>query len=291
LKDIPQSVTLVERNKPIVKGLAKLHRDKDRFRVLEADIFKVTPAQIGLFHTVFLDPPWYSLHSSQFMWLASQCVELGGIVVSSLPPLNTRPNIEKERLACFEFWLQQGLFMENLFAERLEYAMPFFEFNALRAGGIPNIHPFWRKGDLVHLCKVKESSTTRPVFEQNSDKWEERELGSMRIRVKVSKRTFGDGSLSINHLVKGDILPTVSSRDERRSSANIWTSGNRIFKVNSPESFLQLIDGMGSERNNESRPDTKDTLDFLALVRDLEKREYNDYLDWLYHEMEGQVNQ
>ena len=44
IKDIPQKVTLVERNEPIVKGLDKLNSDKERFQIIEADIFKVDPA-------------------------------------------------------------------------------------------------------------------------------------------------------------------------------------------------------------------------------------------------------
>lgn len=80
IKDIPQKVTLVERNKPIIEGLLKLNVDKERFQILNEDIFKVSPKKIGKYHCVIMDPPWYSPFFYQFMWLASQCVELDGIV-------------------------------------------------------------------------------------------------------------------------------------------------------------------------------------------------------------------
>src|ERR1043165_8013143 len=85
-KDIPHSVTLVERNKPIVKGLSKLNTDRLRFKIIDADIFTVNPLKVGNFHCAIMDPPWYSDHFFQFMWLASQCVEIGGFIAMSLPP-------------------------------------------------------------------------------------------------------------------------------------------------------------------------------------------------------------
>lgn len=57
-----------------------------------------------------------------------------------------------------------------------------------------------------------------------------------------------EDALVITHLSKGDILPTVSTRDKRRDLANIWTSGNRIFNVNNAGKFLQLIDDYQSEK-------------------------------------------
>ena len=35
---------------------------------------------------------------------------------------------------------------------------------------------------------------------------------------------------SLVGIVAGDVLPSVSRRDERRSLAEVWTSGNRVFR-------------------------------------------------------------
>lgn len=284
IKDIPQRVTLVERNKPIVKGLRKLNSDKERFQIIESNIFKVDPASIGKHYCIIMDPPWYSPHFYQFMWLASQCVEVGGIVGISLPPINTRPNIDKERIQWFSFCQKHGLCLENLYAQKLHYAMPFFEFNAFRAAGIKDILPFWRRGDLALFRKVHNDSYERPKLEEERSDWEEREIDTVRIRVKIEKVEEKVNDLEVSHLIKGDILPTVSTRDKRRDNANVWTSGNRIFNVNNASKLLDLLDDLKNGKPKDK--DLKFVADFVSAIAEFEKKEYNDYLDWLYHEME-----
>ena len=46
IKDIPQMVTLVERNTQILKGLSTINNDEKRFKIIDADIFKVKPKDI-----------------------------------------------------------------------------------------------------------------------------------------------------------------------------------------------------------------------------------------------------
>ena len=288
IKDIPQKVTLVERNKPIVQGLAKLNVDKERFQIIEADIFKVSPKAIGKYYCIIMDPPWYSPHFYQFMWLAAQCVEVGGIIGISLPPINTRPDIDKERIEWFSFCQMHGLCLENLYAQKLHYAMPFFEFNAFRAAGIQDILPFWRKGDLALFRKVHMDTHERPNIDESRPEWVEKEIDTVRIRVKIEKSERHNTELKISHIIKGDILPSVSKRDKRREVANVWTSGNRIFKVNDAEKFIQLLGDFLNEK-----PITKELKiidEFVNTITEFEKKEYNNYLDWLYHEMERQID-
>lgn len=288
IKSIPQKVTLVERNRSIINGLTSLNVDKERFQIHEADIFNVAPALIGKYYSVIMDPPWYSPHFYQFIWLAAQCVEVGGIIGISIPAINTRPNIDKERIKWFSFCQKHGLCLENLYAQKLHYAMPFFEFNAFRAAGVNDILPFWRKGDLALFRKIHTNKHERPKLDEKQSEWVERVIDTVRIRVKVEKRVKQKSDLKISHLIKGDILPSVSTRDKRRDSVNIWTSGNRIFKVNDTKKFIQLLDDL---KNGE--PKTKElkyVADFINTVNEFEKNEYNNYLDWLYHEMERQID-
>ena len=166
--------------------------------------------------------------------------------------------------------------------------MPFFEFNAFRAAGIKDIIPFWRKGNFALFRKVRTDMHERPKLEAKRPEWIEREIGSVRIRVKVEKSDGQRSELKISHLIKGDILPTVSTRDKRRESANVWTSGNRIFRVNETEKFIQLLDDL--KNGKPKKRELKYVADFIHAVTVFEKNEYNNYLDWLYHEMERQIN-
>ena len=286
-KDIPQKVTLVERNKPIIRGISKLNIVRERFKIIAEDIFKVNPHTIGKFHSAFMDPPWYSPFFFQFMWLAAKCVRIGGLIGISLPPLNTRPRINEERLDWLAFCQRQGLCLETLLPQKLHYAMPFFEFNAFRAAGITGILPFWRGGDFAIFRKIESIETERPPITEVVAEWIEREMNTVRIRVKIGDNSQDHIPLEIKSLVKGDILPTVSTRDERRKEANVWTSGNRVFKVNNPSQFLYAID-LSKGRNTGGSGELAH--DFLTLLTELENKEYNDYLNWLYHEMERQTS-
>jgi len=287
LKDLPHKVTLVERNKPIIEGLQRLVAGNDRFTIRAADIFKVNPRKIGKHHCVIMDPPWYSPIFKQFMWLAGQSVEIGGIVGISLPPLSTKDDILDERMHWIKFCHEQGLCLEYLRPRQLHYAMPFFEFNALRSAGIKGFPPFWRKGDLAIFRKICDRNPTRPSNDTAISEWVEIEIDNVRIRIIESNDQ--KSPLSIQHIVKTDILPTVSKSDPRRQDANVWTSGNRIFKVNDTASFVKLLKEVkiGKKYHNKEE---KIVSDFVEQITSLEKKEFEEYLQWLYYEMERQID-
>lgn len=289
-KDIPNKINLIERNKPIVQSLTKQITDKNRHNIYEVDIFKVDPDLIPNHFCVVMDPPWYTEHFKQFMWLAANRTELGGHVIISLPPINTRPNIPDERIEWFSYCNKLGLCLESLEPEQLQYSMPFFEFNALRAAGAVDVPPFWRNGDLAIFRKVKKIEISRPPISIEEGNWVEKEYGSVRIRIKLSETLIDKSEIiQINHLISNDILPTVSSRDEKRKLANIMTSGNRIFAVNNSKAFLFNLEAMIQGKKLESQ-EYKDVEKFVAMISDLEKKEYKDFLNWIYYEMERQTD-
>jgi hypothetical protein len=284
---LPQRVTLVERNQPIINGLKRFVDEKCLIR--EADIFFIAPESLGYFDCVFMDPPWYPKHFRQFVWLAARCLKVGGTLAISIPPLNTRPDIDVERLQWLQFCQQQGLCIENLYANRLEYTMPFFEFNAVRAAGIQDILPFWRKGDFVTFRKMKDQHSEREAPDHGVDGWVEKEIDTVRFRIKKESSKDVE-KFSYKPLVKGDILTSVSTREPYRSlreQANLWTSGNRIYKISNPGLFLSCIDKVNGAAAKDGY--AADVHSFISEITTLEKGEYSDYLDWVYYEMERQI--
>lgn len=279
----PNRVTLIDNNKPVIIELKKKITDK-RFNVLERDIFTINKKTVGQHSMIFMDPPWYSPHFYQFVWFASSCLEVGGVLGISLPPLNTRPNIDRERLDWFDYCLSNGLVLENLYAQKLHYAMPFFEFNAYKAAGLNNILPIWRKGDLALFRKIKSTKESRPKLKERKATWFEVEIDEVRIRIKNDSKG-NDKPLKIKSLVSGDILPSVSTRDKRRANANVWTSGNRIFKVSNIERFITLLNSKEIKTK-----EAKEVQEFVNAITQKEKKEYNNYLEWLYNEMERQID-
>jgi hypothetical protein len=282
--DVPQKITIIERNTGVTNTLKEFSHQT--CKVIEADIFKVDPDKIGAFSTVVMDPPWYEEHFYQFVWLANRCLELGGRLIISIPPLNTRPGIGKQRIEWFKFCLDQGLCLQNLYAGKLEYTTPFFEWNAHRTAGVC-ASPIWRHGDLAIFEKMILSEIKRPDHKEDSDNWKEVEIDSCRIRVRIDDQSVNseNESFSAKPLVGNQILPSVSSRDPRRAKANIFTSGNRVFHTNCPVKLythLQYYRGKIPVSSEES----KEIFDFISFVTQSEHSEYNEYLEWIYNEME-----
>jgi hypothetical protein len=286
LTSLPNNVTLIDNNPTLITSLRQITQKSKSHNIVEGDVFNVNPKKIGRYNTVFMDPPWYPDHFFQFIWLACECLEVGGVLGISLPPLNTRPGIDKERMEWFQYCQKHGLCIESLTPQSMEYVMPFFEFNAFRASGIKNTAPFWRKGDLVLFRKVAEKKSVRPKSAVRLNEWVEKEVDIVRFRVKrSSKSKSGQKGFFIKHIVPGDILPSVSSRHPKRKNVNIWTSGNRIFQTNKPELFLQLLDVYKKSKSLHTK-EFKIVTDFVNVITEFEKKEYNNYLDWLYYEME-----
>lgn len=284
-RDVPQYVTIIERNQPIVKALGRL--SGTRKQVIRKDVFKAEPDIRKPYDGVYMDPPWYPEYFYQFVWLATQSLKIGGVLTISIPPINTRPNIDLERVELLSFCQSHGLCIESLLNEQLEYAMPFFEFNAFRAAGVSGVLPFWRKGDLITFRKVREVTVARPAFVLPKSSWVEEMVDGVRIRVDLNFNANESNAkdLDIDYIVEGGILPTVSSRDERRVLANVWTSGNRIFRTSNPKMFHEVLKKIDSPKPIQSPLNS-----FLREIVELEKREYNDYLQSVYYEMERQSN-
>ena len=283
-RKVQNEITLVDRNVPLLKEIEKITSRNKKFTIIQKDIFTVSPVSLGSFNSVFIDPPWYSPHFFHFIWLAAQCLKTGGFLAVSLPPLNTRPGVAQEREEWFALCQKQGLYLESLNIQTLEYIMPFFEFNALRAAGIGDITPFWRHGDFAVFRKIENNVIDRPVTNYKENIWAELEIESVRFRVNLED--FQEGEFCLSHIIPGDILPTVSSRDNRRKQANIWTSGNRVFKTNNPKLFLNLAE-IYKNKKNSSAKDFKFIAEFLDFIIEIETKEYNNYSDWISYEMEN----
>lgn len=277
-RNLTQNITLIERNSPIIQGLNQFRQQTKQ--IIEDDIFHAKPDNIGKYHSVFIDPPWYTNYLYQFVWLAAKCLQPNGVLVISIPPINTRDEVDQERVEWFSFCQQQGLCIERLDPEVLQYAMPFFEFNAFRAAGVSNTLPFWRKGDLVYFRKVRESDSLRPELTIPTEPWEEFEVDSVRVRVMTDHDGDGKSDMQIDSIVPQDILPSVSRSNELRKSANIWTSGNRVFRTNRPRQFYEALKSGKNDLVNQWRD----------MVMELENKEYRNYLGHIYYEMERQSN-
>jgi hypothetical protein len=195
-------------------------------KVFVTDLLKQRPPalRVGI---VVTDPPWYEESIRAFLWAAAQLVPMGGTVLLSFPPIGTRPHIEDEWSRIKKFAEQLGLAPIGK-SLSLKYASPPFEQNALRAARHQYIHPDWRQGVLVQFEKTGKCREPRPTTDTTHDKWTEQSIRGVRWKFRQQQQRTECRPLLIE-AVPGDILDSVSRRDPRRATADVWTSGNRIF--------------------------------------------------------------
>lgn len=190
---------------------------------------------------VIIDPPWYEEHMAAFMWAAAGLCRTGGHVLASIPPVGTRPGIDRDREALFDWARRLGLSLIRQEPAMLPYSSPPFEINALKAEGIRAILVEWRRGDLTVFRKDGREVPPQPAFPSTIEEvWAEGSLRGVRIRVKPHDSTkFKNPKLET--IIDGDILPSASRRDERRSLADVWTSGNRVFACRGPHILRHVL--------------------------------------------------
>jgi hypothetical protein len=186
---------------------------------------------------VILDPPWYLDFVRPMLAAAVHACRPGGVVLISLAPLGTRPSAEADRRVAVAFGARLGLDLIEHGELAVAYETPFFERNALAAAGLfPP--PHWRRGDLVIFRKTRPPS--RPPVSRRAYRrgWTQADIGRMRLFIRVSDEARSEETNLVS-LIEGDILPTVSRRDPRRGLAQVWTSGNRIFRTDNPQLLME----------------------------------------------------
>ena len=217
---------------------------------------------------VVVDPPWYPDYLNPLLRSAAEACRSDGVVLASLPPLGIRPGAAGERYALELFAERLGLDRVDVEELTISYETPFFEENALTAVGI-YVPAIWRRGDLVVYKRRKAAGDQSAVPDSPRESWVEVEIDGMRIRIRVNPGASA-AKEGLHSLVRGDVLPSVSRRDPRRAEANVWTSGNRIYRAGDPTATLEAayacsdgpMDGVArSRRHNLLEEDA-----FAALV-------------------------
>jgi len=236
-----RSFTLVDCD-PLVTG--PMRRVGRRVTVVRADItndsISLSPSKL-----IFSDPPWYDPEIRGFLWAARQACVIDGHVMTSYPPIGTRPGIEQDWHRFIEWTRDLGLELCGIQRSVLSYLSPVFEQNALRAASMPSLGGPWRRGDLAVFRCVAESRCQRPPVVPVRG-WSERTIGRIRIRLRAKDSVSGWEDPSLNPITKGDILRSVSRRDPLRAQIDVWTSGNRVFACSGIGILRIILDSVAS---------------------------------------------
>jgi hypothetical protein len=218
----------------------------DRFRFLDHAVEIVTSnvedTDVALrADRVLLDPPWYYPQLVQWFGLAARLLAPRGDILFPLPGELTRPTARRERLALLE--MAAGVGEVELFAQVIEYDIPLFEQRALDASGIQLEGP-WRRADLVlvHARSPISMPQVTGLSMPKDDQWLTFVLGSQVVKLRA--RRVGKESAKFIRPVAGlqDYLyDSVSRRDPRRSAIDLWTSRNRVARVEDPAAVEAML--------------------------------------------------
>jgi hypothetical protein len=186
---------------------------------------------------IILDPPWYMDFIRPMLAAASAACHRDGVVLICLPPAGARLDAAADHDALIRYAARLGLDVVGESPLALEYDTPFFEMNALAVKGII-APPRWRRGDLTVFRKSRRPVRPVDVTSGRRQEWIEIEVRRMRLLVKPDSDA-PKGVQGLLPLIEGDILPTVSRRDKRRSAVRVWTSGNRVFQTDNSRLVIE----------------------------------------------------
>lgn len=221
---MPYRLALLENNPAVVTAFT---RDTNETTIIRCDLTR-DPLPRLVAGIVIADPPWYEDETRAFLWAGRQLCEDGGYIIMCMPPMGTRSGMEAERRRISGWAEQLGLRLLHQQRGALPYETPLFERNALRADGVRTELGTWRHGDLAIFKVMGSCAVARPIVPTLDGNWDEVTFGGVRIKLRrQEERVFHTPTLQ--PLVVGDVLPSVSRRDPRRAAADVWTSGNRIF--------------------------------------------------------------
>jgi hypothetical protein len=179
---------------------------------------------------IVMDPPWYGNDIRSFLWFASSICDLGGNILTTLPPIGTRPGVQREIDDIVRWARGLGLSLIDREAGKLPYMSPLFEVNALKASGLEHVLTDWRRGDIAMFKKEGLQYVSRPRVEiEQGESWVEQNVGNVRIKIRGFEDSEEFASPRLLTLVPSHVLPSVSRRHEIRPSVDVWTAGNRVF--------------------------------------------------------------
>ncbi len=220
---VDRRILLIDADRLTVKSFPDNHQT---YRALHCDLQGDELPKFEA-NVIIVDPPWYEAEFKHFLWAARQCGSIGSTILLSCPPSGTRPGIEEEVGRVFEWARALGLELVEFRSDCLVYVSPPFERNALKASGLPQMTPVWRRGNLARLVCLGPSLVSRPATTIRAA-WYEEVISGIRIRIR-DQEPIGWADPTLRTLIENDVLPSVSRREAIRERVDVWTSGNRIF--------------------------------------------------------------
>ena len=225
-----RGAVLIDASPATIEAAKSLSAGHARLRAQQADL--LSGVNIGLppeFDTVIADPPWYFAEHRAFLDAASSLLALGGVALMAAAPRGTRPDALNDRAELLAHAEAAGFDLIDTHWGGVEYTSSPFERAALRASGLASVPTNWRRADLLIFRKSARVGPSALVESVRPSGWIDRFVGRTRVKLHGGHPPL---SSERDHF-DGTVCASVSRLAPERETANLWTSGNGTFNVDS----------------------------------------------------------
>lgn len=217
-----------------------------------------------------IDPPWYLGDVYRWLRIARSNTRDGGTIVAPIFPELTRPAAWRERGEILA--LAETVGTVELHPTAVSYSTPRFELETLRALGLPDPGD-WRVADLLVIRNVqgKPAWPRENAIHLADTGWSTFLVNEQVIKLRI--RVTGGASRALWPIegCPGNVLTSVSERDPRRASVDLWTSRNRVAQVGNRELiavWLRLLEDPESRDRLLANPPTATSFQTLLELID-----------------------
>ena len=235
------SVVLVDRNSLIKE---RFDPENENLTFLTEDLNKSLEIN-EKFPVAFFDSPWYSEYTYTWLYRASEHIQRHGQMHFVLFPQLVRPSAIEQRKRLIHIAQQLGVV--SIEEGSVTYKTPEFELEVLQNSEIPVIQD-WRRADLVNIEVNTPNALSPPPAEDINTTWDTFVISGQVVKVRKNISTEGTTALFPIEGSEGYVFTSVSRRDARRQSIDLWTSRNRVAAVGDRaivvEALQYLEDGM-----------------------------------------------
>ncbi len=193
------------------------------------------------FDTVVADPPWSSSYLRTFFVRSAEMLAPEGTLITSFPPVFTRPSARAERKSLLRMAQPLGLSFTTELTAFTEYAVPSFEYRAYKEHGIELGQP-WRRGDLLIFKKRNKATQSADIPVEPCWKWDQYDYGTTRLFLKRNGSVEEGPARIVPISGRNDFAyDSTSSRTQLWKRASLVSTRNQIADISGKKQLTVVL--------------------------------------------------
>ena len=178
------------------------------------------------------DPPWYQHDVEVMADICANACRPGATLLMATPRAGSRPSARSDIQTFTEAAHCRGFATAGL-PSIVNYRTPLFELACMEQQGLGRLAD-WRTGTMLRFERTDANAHSSPLPPSGPV-----ELTVDGVRLRLLSVAYA-GPRHLTPIAASDVFPSVSTRAPHRHSANLWTSGNRAFAIDSQLATVAL---------------------------------------------------